>query len=116
YSTKEMDQGSGMGLAMVHGIVHEHGGHVQVQTDPGVGSVFRVMLPPAGATPVVAEVPSSTDRPPAAQARPLSGRVLLVEDQPMVGGFMAELLGKWGLTVTLQADPVRALDWLEDRA
>ncbi|NLD55779.1 MAG: PAS domain S-box protein [Burkholderiaceae bacterium] len=117
YSTKEMDQGSGMGLAMVHGIVHEHGGHVQVQTDPGVGSVFRVMLPPAGATPVVAEVPSSADRPPAAaQARPLSGRVLLVEDQPMVGGFMAELLGKWGLTVTLQADPVRALDWLEDRA
>src|SRR5690606_21756891 len=54
--------------------------------------------------------------PAAAQARPLSGRVLLVEDQPMVGGFMAELLGKWGLTVTLQADPVRALDWLEDRA
>ncbi len=116
YSTKEMDQGSGMGLAMVHGIVHEHGGHIQVQTALGNGSVFRVMLPPAGAMQVVAELPSGARKPRATPARSLSGCVLLVEDQPMVGGFMAELLGKWGLAVNLQSDPMRALAWLEESA
>jgi PAS domain S-box-containing protein len=47
-STKEVGRGSGMGLAMVHGIVHDHGGHVLVETRPGAGTVFRVVLPPAG--------------------------------------------------------------------
>src|SRR5690606_38469065 len=62
YSTKEIDRGSGMGLAMVHGIVHEHGGHIQVQTSPGAGSLFRVMLPPAP-VPVAAEPVSQRDAP-----------------------------------------------------
>ena len=47
FSTKAPGSGSGMGLAMVHGIVHDHGGHVRVQTEPGAGSVFCVMLPRA---------------------------------------------------------------------
>ena len=45
YSTKETGKGSGMGLAMVHGIVHEHGGHVVVESSPGRGSRFRVVWP-----------------------------------------------------------------------
>ena len=47
FSSKEVGRGSGMGLAMVHGIVHDHGGHVVVETAPQAGSVFRVLLPPA---------------------------------------------------------------------
>ncbi|HJS39540.1 MAG TPA: PAS domain S-box protein, partial [Burkholderiales bacterium] len=45
YSTKEVGKGSGMGLAMVHGIVHQHGGHVLVDSAPGGGAVFRVLIP-----------------------------------------------------------------------
>ena len=45
FSTKEVGRGSGMGLATVHGIVHEHGGHVVVDTAPGAGAAFRVLLP-----------------------------------------------------------------------
>ena len=51
FSTKETGKGTGMGLAMVHGIVHEHGGHVVVESSPGSGSRFRVLWPalPSGA-------------------------------------------------------------------
>ena len=38
-------KGSGMGLATVHGIVHEHGGHIVVETAPGAGASFRILFP-----------------------------------------------------------------------
>jgi len=110
YTTKQVGQGSGMGLAMVHGIVHDHGGHVAVQTRPGEGARFRVLLPAATTAPAGAEAASGlSDRP---AARPLAGRVMVVDDEAMVGDFMAELLGGWGLDVLLQRDPRAALDWL----
>ncbi|MFC6673622.1 ATP-binding protein [Marinobacterium aestuariivivens] len=48
FSTKSTGQGSGMGLAMIHGIVHEHHGHVLLDSHPGGGARFRILLPPAG--------------------------------------------------------------------
>ena len=109
FSTKEVGRGSGMGLAMVHGIVHDHGGHVIVETTPGAGSVFRVLLPPARAG--AAAAPEAAAR--AVAGRPLAGRVMVVDDEAMVGDFMAELLEGWGLEVLLQRDPRQALAWLE---
>jgi PAS domain S-box-containing protein len=47
FTSKELGGGSGMGLSMVHGIVHEHGGHIQVDSRPGQGAAFHVLLPPA---------------------------------------------------------------------
>src|SRR5437763_5494411 len=47
YSTKAVGKGSGMGLAVVHGIVHEPGGHVIVDTFVGGGTTFRILLPHA---------------------------------------------------------------------
>jgi PAS domain S-box-containing protein len=114
FTTKEVGHGSGMGLAIVHGIVHEHGGHIDVQTRAGVGTEFRVLLPlagPAAVAPPAAGVPLGTT---ASIAR-LSGRVMVVEDDPMVGEFMAELLGGWGLEVLLLPDPLVAATWIEDR-
>ncbi len=109
FSTKEVGRGSGMGLAMVHGIVHDHGGHVIVETAPQAGSVFRVLLPPAqGLDHPEPELPSQAVAP-----RPLAGRVMVVDDEAMVGEFMAELLEGWGLQVVLQRDPLQALAWLQ---
>ncbi|HET7773839.1 MAG TPA: ATP-binding protein, partial [Burkholderiaceae bacterium] len=105
YTTKPAGRGSGMGLAMVHGIVHEHDGHVLVDNVQPHGARFRVLLPPSAA---VAEAAPQrpADVPPRSA---LAGRVLLVEDEPSVAGFMVELLESWGLQVTYCAD-ARAAD------
>jgi CheY-like chemotaxis protein len=113
FSTKAPGQGSGMGLAMVHGIVHDHGGHLQLRSMPGDGAEFAVWLPrvTTGAAGAVAGPPAVR-----ASRDALHARVLLVEDDPMVGDFLAERLASWGLAVTLQRDPLAALAWLEDSA
>jgi PAS domain S-box-containing protein len=106
FSTKEVGKGSGMGLATVHGIVHEHGGHIVLETAPGRGSTFRVLLPLADET---AAKPNRPAR--AAASRPrrlLEGTVLLVEDEEMVGEFMRDLLQSWGLEVVVKRNCAEA--------
>jgi PAS domain S-box-containing protein len=108
FSTKEIGKGSGMGLATVHGIVHEHHGHIVVETGPGRGASFGILLPPLdpaidGAAPRSAAPSSRTGA-----RMPLSGRVLLVDDETSVLGFMRELLENWGLEVIALADPLEA--------
>jgi PAS domain S-box-containing protein len=109
FTTKEVGKGSGMGLATVHGIVHEHGGHVLVETAIGRGTTFCVLLPelaPAGRW-TGAAGPGSQ----AVAGRPrLAGRVLVVDDEPSVGEFMRDLLESWGLEVTLAARPDEACE------
>ncbi|GAA4332248.1 hypothetical protein GCM10023165_06850 [Variovorax defluvii] len=117
FSTKAPGSGSGMGLAMVHGIVHGHGGHLRVQTARGHGSVFSVMLPRA-ATPVPAcnAAGPAPRRAIAADVPALRGNVLVVEDDPMVGDFLVERLASWGLRVQLQREPQTAAAWLAEPA
>jgi len=110
FSTKEVGKGSGMGLATVHGIVHEHGGHVLVETALGRGSVFRVLLPIAGGD----EAETRRSRPARALAgRPpqlLNGKVLVVEDEELVGELMNDLLESWGLEVVIKPNLAEARD------
>jgi CheY-like chemotaxis protein len=112
FSTKEVGRGSGMGLAMVHGIVHDHGGHIDVDSRPGAGAKFRVLLPPATAADAAGPAAATAATP--ADAQRLAGRVMVVDDEAMVGEFMAELLSGWGLQVQVQREPRAALAWLED--
>jgi CheY-like chemotaxis protein len=108
FSTKEVGKGSGMGLATVHGIVHEHGGHVVVDTAPGHGTEFRILFSPLaqdGCEAVVAAQKHGAHRRPASR---LSGRVLVVDDEQMVGEFMGDLLAGWGLEVTVSSSAVEA--------
>jgi PAS domain S-box-containing protein len=111
FSTKDVGHGSGMGLAMVHGIVHEHGGHILVETSRDQGATFRILLP------VVSEPAAQpgVDPPGAAtqSRRPqLHGRVLVVDDEQMVAEFMGELLSGWALEATVMRDPIEAESWL----
>jgi CheY-like chemotaxis protein len=113
FSTKPVGHGSGMGLAMVHGIVHDHGGHIDVQTEAGAGTTFRVLLPATDAAPTDPLQAQPNSQRAVALPR-LAGRVMLVEDDPMVGEFMVELIGSWGLDALLMRDPVAATAWLAD--
>jgi PAS domain S-box-containing protein len=112
YTTKAVGKGSGMGLAVVHGIVHEHGGHIIVDTVTGRGTTFRILLPPAP-TPASAHVlPDAGGADTQAAISKLRGRVLVVDDEPAVAEFMRDLLGSWGLEAAIAAEPEAALAML----
>ncbi|HSC98096.1 MAG TPA: response regulator [Casimicrobiaceae bacterium] len=113
YSTKAVGKGSGMGLAVVHGIVHEHGGHVLVETIPGQGTTFRILLPAtetAGRAAVRTQ--PSADESQGAPSK-LRGRVLIVDDEPSVAEFMRELLDSWGLEASVTSEAEAALALVE---
>lgn len=107
FTTKEVGKGSGMGLASVHGIVHELGGHVVVETGPGEGTRFCVLFPAlrAGHEQIEAQRAAAPRTP----LRRLRGRVLVVDDERTVASFMGDLLESWGLDVVQAANAAEAL-------
>jgi PAS domain S-box-containing protein len=115
FTTKAPGGGSGMGLATVHGIVHEHRGHVVVRNRPSGGACFSVFLPVAeGAAPPGAGETAGGGRDRLTAV--LRGRVLLVDDDDTVRVFVTELLQEWGLEVTAFDDPRRARAAAEEGA
>ncbi|MGD9953483.1 MAG: PAS domain S-box protein, partial [Burkholderiales bacterium] len=108
FSTKEVGRGSGMGLAMVHGIVHQHGGHVLVENAEGGGARFRILLPAAEAADAAAGAGEEARN---RAARPqLGGRVLVADDEQSIRELLGELLEGWGLEVVACADGAEARD------
>lgn len=104
FTTRETGQGTGMGLAMVHGIVTRHGGAVTVHSVPGQGTRFDVYLPQARSS---IEVLSATPTPRPAQG---SERVLFVDDEPALEALCRRMLERLGYRVTSFADPRAALE------
>ena len=103
YTTKEVGKGTGLGLSTVHGIVHQCGGHIDVYSEIGVGSVFKVYLPRVDEA--VDPVVSRGVEPPA----PGTETVLLVEDHARVRNVIAQTLRLNGYTVLEAAEPGEAM-------
>lgn len=78
FTTKEPGKGTGLGLATVHGVVNQSGGHVEAESAPGQGTTFRIYLPRVDEPPAEGRV----KRPPSRDGG--SETILLVEDEPMV--------------------------------
>jgi PAS domain S-box-containing protein len=111
YSTKPAGQGSGMGLAIVHGIVHEAGGHILLDSGAGTGTTFRIVLPVHRGQ---ARAPGHHTVPePAVGAASLAGQILVIDDEPEVLAYMTDQLAAWGLKVTAEPSARQALDSLE---
>ena len=107
FSTKAPGHGTGMGLATVHRIVHDHGGHLLVESNHGTR--FDVLLP---ADPAASASAPAAAAPTAPRRALLHGRVLLVDDEESVLGFMRELLQSWGLDVVAVRQALAARDLL----
>ena len=111
FTTKPVGQGTGLGLSMVHGIVAQSGGHIEVHSQPGKGTTFTVFLPAAAAAEEAVEAPPAV-------AQPVRGNetILVVEDQAEVRDFTAAVLKARGYRVLKALSGSEALQVLEREA
>jgi PAS domain S-box-containing protein len=110
FTTKDVGKGSGMGLSTVHGIVHEHGGHILVESTPRRGATFRVLFPALDRAQRDSGADAASPKSSCLGGPSLTGHVLVVDDEAMVGEFMRDLLESWGLRVTLTVNGAEAQD------
>ncbi|HET6515465.1 MAG TPA: PAS domain S-box protein [Thermodesulfovibrionales bacterium] len=108
FTTKDVDKGTGLGLATVYGIVRQNKGFINVYSERGEGTTFRISFPRA---PIKeAEI---TEKHHATEAAPATGTVLLVEDDDMVRSVATALLQELGYTVLVESNPMDALSLLQ---
>lgn len=104
FTTKTGEQGTGLGLAVVHGIVRELNGFIRVFSEPGQGSRFEIYLPPS----------TLTEQVPLEQA-PLAlesgaGNLLVVDDEIAIIEIMGEMLRELGYQVDTELNSQKALE------
>ena len=113
FSTKEEGEGTGLGLSTAYSIIKSHDGFIDVESEEGVGTTFRVHLP-------VAEkeaVPDETDpaSAPVADEIASGARVLVVDDEEFIRETAQQTLENAGYAVATAESAHDALEWVEER-
>ena len=108
FTTKPTGKGTGLGLAVVHGIVTAGGGALVVDSAPGRGSTFRVWLPRA------TQMAAAADVDPAAPIAPRGEHILYVDDDESISYLMRRTLERVGYRVTCMIDPRAAVQMFRD--
>jgi CheY-like chemotaxis protein len=111
FTTKPPGKGTGLGLAMVYGMVKQHRGHIHVYSELGRGTTIRVYFPLAGETAAAGAASREAGGAPGG-----TETVLLVEDEPPLRDAARRALEHLGYTVVTAGDGVEALACLEDGA
>ncbi|MCB0210178.1 MAG: PAS domain-containing protein [Anaerolineae bacterium] len=104
FTTKDRGQGTGLGLAMVQGIIKQSGGHIWLYSELGQGTIFKIYLPRIDASSPVQTYPSS-----AFETTDGSETILLIEDEAMVKDFTYRILTDKGYTVLTASNGREAL-------
>ncbi|BBO75549.1 hypothetical protein DSCW_29660 [Desulfosarcina widdelii] len=105
YTTKEVGEGTGMGLALVHGIVKDHGGDIKVYSELGVGTAFHILFPTIEGN----EEKATTEIDPLLKGK---GNILFVDDEKPLVDIGKDLLEFLGYQVETRTSPIDALEAL----
>ncbi|MCP4040716.1 MAG: response regulator, partial [Gammaproteobacteria bacterium] len=110
FTTKEVGKGTGMGLAVILGIIRRHGGHVLVESEPGKGTTFRMLFPGRRR-----ERRNAGSGQPSAEPLPGQGKhVLVVDDEPELGRVVGDLLESHGYRTTVMTSSGKALELFKE--
>ena len=113
FTTKPVGQGTGMGLALVHGIVTAYGGAIRLESAPGKGSSFEVLLPLVELESAGSELPSHAPGAPRVLAPGARrGRILFVDDEERICQVGAQMLDSLGYDVTTHLSGRAAIEEL----
>jgi PAS domain S-box-containing protein len=103
FTTKAPGEGTGLGLAVVHGIMKNHDGGIAVYSEPGSGTAFRLFFPAAGAAATAPEVTTPAER-------ERTENILYVDDEEGLVLLITRSLARLGYKVSGETDPVRAVE------
>ena len=104
FTTKEKGEGTGLGLAVVHGIVKSHNGHIRVYSKPGKGTTFHIYLPLIKTISIKEVVTTFDDLPTGNE------HILFVDDELQIIDVQKQILEKLGYTVTAITSGLEALE------
>jgi PAS domain S-box-containing protein len=107
FTTKPLGQGTGLGLAVVHGVVARHGGHLRLRSEAGKGTTFEVYLPASAS----AQAHPSEPAPRSALHAGLHGHIACVDDESAVLAVMQRALQMANFSVRAATSPTEALSW-----
>jgi two-component system cell cycle sensor histidine kinase/response regulator CckA len=111
FTTKEIGKGTGLGLATVYGIVRQNSGFINVYSEPGQGTTFRIYLPRHAAE----AVQPTADQTMMAKADG-NETILLVEDEPMILDITRTMLEQHGYKVLAAETPAKAIRLAREHA
>jgi two-component system cell cycle sensor histidine kinase/response regulator CckA len=107
FTTKEKGKGTGLGLAGVYGCVKNHGGSIEVYSEPGRGTAIKIYLPLHGETPAGEDTSGQSQ---ALSDSPVNGSILVVDDEDMIRTIAAQILKTAGYQVQTCADGQEAVE------
>ena len=106
FTTKEQEEGTGLGLAVVQGIVKSHKGEITVDSNPGTGSVFRVFFPVIADCQVQSELKSE-------ETQYGKEHILFVDDDEAIADLVKKMLSYLGYSATIMTSSTEALELLK---